>query len=78
MPVAEVELVELCNFEHTDKPEDEEHSLMMTISKDRMKKKLHKNLSMRKTSFTRSEDKTKPKTQNQILGQVIIIKGMNS
>ena len=55
MPTAEVELVELCNLEHTDKEEDEE--------------------GWRKLSFTMSEDKTKQKTQNKSLGQVIIIKG---
>ena len=78
MPTAEIEMVELCTIEHAEEEENEESSMMIMRSKEKIRKQLQKNLSVRKTSSVTSEEEKKSRTHRQWSGQVALInKGKN-
>ena len=74
MPTAEIEMVELCTIEHAEEEENEESSLMITRSKENIRKQLQKNLSVRRTPFVSLEERKKSRTHRQWSGQVALIK----
>ena len=66
MPKAEIEMVELCTIEHAEEEEEnEESSLMITRSKEIIRKQLQKSLSGK-------EEENKSRTQRHWSGQVTL------